>query len=354
MPAVVDVRRRCRDAARTAQRVAFDALVLATGSRAFLPPIEGIEHAVAFRTRHDVRTIRGRTHGARRAVVIGGGLLGLEAARAVANRGIAVTVVHLADRLMERQLDRTAGRMLERALKDQGSTCSARAPPPPSARIASSCSSGEVIEADLVIVAAGVVPEVALAQRMGLEVGRGVLVDDSLRTSVPGVWAVGECAEHRGQLIGLVAPALAMARAAGADVAGVPGAYQPGPVATKLKVAGIDLLCSGELEGDDEVVMLDTREGYYRREVYRGERARRADRARRGAGGRGVPPIRSSAPATASSARRSRRARASRRSRRRTGATHRLRELPREDRVNPRGGGRGWVPGRTARTPESD
>ena len=94
--------------------------MLATGSRALLPPIAGIERAIAFRTRHDVRTIRGRANGARRAVVIGGGLLGLEAARAVANRGIAVTVVHLADRLMERQLDATAGRMLERALREQG------------------------------------------------------------------------------------------------------------------------------------------------------------------------------------------------------------------------------------------
>ena len=129
---------------------------------------------------------------------------------------------------------------------------------------------GEEIYADFVIVAAGVVPEIALAARMGLETARGILVDDSLRTSVPGVWAVGECAQHRGVVVGLVAPALAMARAAGADIAGVPKAYLPGPVATKLKVAGIDLFCSGELEGDDEVVVLDTRAGHYRRDVYRG------------------------------------------------------------------------------------
>jgi NAD(P)H-nitrite reductase large subunit len=130
---------------------------------------------------------------------------------------------------------------------------------------------GRRIDADLVVVAAGVVPEISLARRMGLQVDRGVLVDDSLRSSIPGVWAVGECAEHRGQLVGLVAPAKAMARAAAADIAGTPAAYLPGPVATKLKVAGVDLFCMGELEGTDEVVALDTRAGHYRREVYRGD-----------------------------------------------------------------------------------
>jgi NAD(P)H-nitrite reductase large subunit len=218
-----------------------------------------------------VRTIRGRANGARRAIVIGGGLLGLEAARAVANRGIAVTVIHLADRLMERQLDATAGRMLERALRRQGiDVLCSRA----TTRVLDDgveLSDGTTVEGDLVIVAAGVVPNTDLAKRIGLETGRGVLVDDSLRTNVPGVWAVGECAEHRGVTVGLVAPVLAMARAAGADIAGQPAAYVPAPLSTKLKVAGIDLFCSGALEGDDEVVALDTRAGYYRREVYRGE-----------------------------------------------------------------------------------
>ncbi|RKQ92949.1 ferredoxin-nitrate reductase [Solirubrobacter pauli] len=252
-------------------QLAYDALVFATGSRPLLPPIDGIERATPFRTRHDVRTIRGRANGARRAVVIGGGLLGLEAARAIANRGIAVTVVHLADRLMERQLDATAGRMLERALRGQGIDvlCSTS-----TTRVLDGgveLADGTTIEAQLVVVAAGVVPEVLLAERIGLETDRGVLVDDSMRTSVPGVWAVGECAEHRGVTVGLVAPALAMARAAGADIAGQPAAYVPAPLSTKLKVAGIDLFCSGQLEGDDEAVQLDTRAGYYRREVYRGE-----------------------------------------------------------------------------------
>ena len=266
---VVDARDGVATTAR-GETVPYDALVLATGSRALLPPIDGIERAIPFRTRHDVRTLRGRTHGARRAVVIGGGLLGLEAARAIANRGVAVTVIHLGDRLMERQLDATAGRMLERALREQGIEVRCESMTTAIGEDRVELHSGETIAADLVIVAAGVVPEVGLATRMGLQVDRGILVDDSLRTSVPGVWAVGECAEHRGKLVGLVAPALAMARAAAADIAGTPAAYLPGPVATRLKVAGIDLYCMGELEGSDEVVALDTRAGHYRREVYRG------------------------------------------------------------------------------------
>jgi ferredoxin-nitrate reductase len=188
----------------------------------------------------------------------------------VANRGIAVTVVHLADRLMERQLDRTAGRMLERALRDQDIHVLCNRTTTRVHDHGVELSTGERIEADLVIVAAGVKPEVELAARIGLEVNRGVLVDDALRTNVPGVWAVGECAEHRGVIVGLVAPALQMARAAGADIAGKPAAYLPGPLSTKLKVAGIDLFCSGDLHADDEVIALDTRAGYYRREVYRG------------------------------------------------------------------------------------
>jgi ferredoxin-nitrate reductase len=248
---------------------AYDAVVLATGSRPFVPPIEGIERAVTLRTRHDVRTIRGRANGARRAVVIGGGLLGLEAARAVANRGIAVTVVHLAGQLMERQLDATAGRMLERVLASQGIdvACDAMTTAIHEDRV--ELSTGETIQADLVIVAAGVQPETTLARAMGVQVDRGVLVDDSLRTNIPRVWAVGECAEHRGVLVGLVAPAKAMARTAAADIAGNPAAYLPERSATRLKVAGIDLLCGGELDGDDEVIALDTRASYYRREIYR-------------------------------------------------------------------------------------
>jgi NAD(P)H-nitrite reductase large subunit len=173
---------------------------------------------------------------------------------------------------MDRQLDATAAGMLARALREQGIEvlCERMTTAIHDDRV--ELHDGEAVPADLVVMAAGVVPEVELAKRMGAQIDRGVLVDDSLRTSIPGVWAVGECAEHRGQLVGLVAPAREMARAAAADVAGSPAAYQPGPVATRLKVAGIDLFTMGELDGEDEVVALDTRAGHYRRDVYaRGE-----------------------------------------------------------------------------------
>ncbi len=131
---------------------------------------------------------------------------------------------------------------------------------------------GEELPADLVVVAAGIRPEVDLARTAGLEVGRGVLVDDELRTSAPGVRAVGECAEHRGNVYGLWAPLLAQARAAGASLAGRPGAFQGAIPATTLKVAGIELFCCGrvtEQEGDEEVLALDTRRGRYRRLLVR-------------------------------------------------------------------------------------
>ncbi len=342
--------------ARTAKgEIAYDALVLATGSRPFIPPIEGIERAISFRTRHDVRTIRGRTHGARRAVVIGGGLLGLEAARAVANRGIAVTVVHLAGQLMERQLDATAGRMLERALAAQGIdvACDAMTTAIHDDRV--ELSTGETIAADLVVVAAGVVPEVELARRMGVQTDRGILVDDSLRTNLPGVWAVGECAEHRGMLVGLVAPALAMARAAGADIAGAPAAYLPARTATRLKVAGIDLFCSGELDGDDEVDRarhprrpLSPR-GLPRRGARGHDRARRRARVRRRGRRRSAGlrlQRRHAQPDPGLHGPRGRQADDARH--------HGLRRLRAAGLLTAGRGGRGRVPGRTARTRETD
>jgi ferredoxin-nitrate reductase len=210
--------------------------------------------------------------------------------------------------------------MLERALREQGIdvACDCMTTAIHEDRV--ELSTGETVDADLVIVAAGVTPETSLARRMGVQVDRGVLVDDSLRTNLPGVWAVGECAEHRGLLVGLVAPAKAMARAAAADIAGQPAAYLPGRAATRLKVAGIDLYCSGELDGDDEVVALDTRAGHYRHAQH-DPRLRRRRSPRRPA---------------------------------RHPRRHWLRRL-REGCPGATGrGGRGRVPGRTARTRESD
>jgi ferredoxin-nitrate reductase len=131
---------------------------------------------------------------------------------------------------------------------------------------------GSELPADLVVIAAGVRPEVSRARAAGLPIGRGIEVDDTLRAGAPGVFAVGECAEHRGTVYGLWAPLAEQARVAGAAIAGDPAAFHPVATATTLKVAGIDLYTGGELAGDDEVTLRDTRRGVYRRLVLRGDR----------------------------------------------------------------------------------
>jgi ferredoxin-nitrate reductase len=260
--------------------IPFDSLVLATGSRPVLPPIPGLQYegVQVLRTIEDVHAILGAARPSRRALVVGGGLLGLEAARALNQRGIAVSVVHLADRLMERQLDAGSARLLQRAygqlgigvllehmttevLGDEGGVTALR------------FASGHEIEADLVVFAVGIRPEAELARRAGLEVDMGIVVDDELRTSAPGIWAVGECAQHRGVVHGLWAPILAQARSAGAAIAGVPAALEVITPATRLKVAGIELFCVGTPvagEGEDEVISASTLTGTYRKLVLRG------------------------------------------------------------------------------------
>jgi ferredoxin-nitrate reductase len=256
----------------------WDALVVATGSRPFLPPITGIDapHVRVFRTPGDVDALAEACRGGcSRAVVVGGGLLGLEAAAGLLARGVQVTVVELAERLMPQQLDRGAGAMLERTLVGLGLRT----------RLGRSVSviasdhvlldDWEEIEASLVVVAAGVRPETSLARAAGIECHRGIVVDDQLRTSAPGVWAVGECAEHRGTVYGLWAPLAEQARVAGAGVVGDPAAFHGATAATTLKVAGVDLFAGGSTVtegGHDEILFADTRRRRYRKLVLDGER----------------------------------------------------------------------------------
>jgi ferredoxin-nitrate reductase len=255
------------DARGTAHR--YDALVLATGSRPFVPPVAGAEHARVFRTRADVDAL---ARGGRRAVVLGGGLLGLEAAAGLRGRGRAVTVVEAAPRLMARQLDDAAAAMLgaELARRGIGTLLGALAREiTPSAVV---LDDGTELPADVVVVAAGVRPETGLARAAGVPVARGIEVDDAMRAGAPRVWAVGECAEHRGIVYGLWAPLAEQARVAGAAIAGDPAGFHGAVLATTLKVAGLDLYAGGRAdprEGDDEVVLRDTRRGVYRKLVLR-------------------------------------------------------------------------------------
>jgi ferredoxin-nitrate reductase len=273
-------------AARSAEltdgdRLFYDRLVLATGSTPVVPEMAGIQRpgVHVFRTLQDARQIIESSTQARRAVVVGGGLLGVEAARGLRARGLDVTVVHAAERLMDRQLDAPAALMLERALRALGVKIQlgmqTEAIVGDDRVTAVVFADGREEPADMVVVAAGVRPDVDAARGAGLEVEQAIVVDDEMRTSHPGVYAVGECAQHRDVVYGLWAPLLEQARAAGASLARSPAAFRGVIPATTLKVAGIDLFCGGRSvaqQGDEEVVGLDTRRGHYRRLLLRDDR----------------------------------------------------------------------------------
>ncbi|HVY97129.1 MAG TPA: nitrite reductase large subunit NirB [Solirubrobacterales bacterium] len=239
----------------------FDRIAIATGSEALLPPIPGLDKAgaISFRGPEDCEEIRRRSRPGGRAVVIGGGLLGLEAARGLVGRGMQTSVVHLVERLMERQLDRDGAAMLLPAIEalgvevllERSTTEVLGAYGVEGLRF----SDGREVEAEMVVVAVGIDPRTELARAAGLECGRGIVVDDRLRTSVPGVVAVGECAEHRGVVYGLVAPIVEQARVAADTLLDLPGEDYAGSIQwAKLKVAGIDLVTIGEQEGDAAAV----------------------------------------------------------------------------------------------------
>jgi ferredoxin-nitrate reductase len=253
----------------------YDALVVATGSRPFVPPIPGADDpgVLSFRSLADVRGIEAAARPARAAVVIGGGLLGLEAAAGLRRHRLAVTVIEAAPHLMPQQLDPAAAAMLAKALEGLGIRSVCGVGVSRCGREGVTLQGGEEIEAELTVVAAGVRAETSLARAAGIEVGRGILVDDEMRTSAPSVWAVGECAEHRGTVYGLWAPVAAQARVAGASVAGDATAFQREVAATNLKVAGVSLFAGGADEGEgEELVWIDGRRGVYRRLVLEGDR----------------------------------------------------------------------------------
>jgi len=236
-------------------------------------------------------------------VVIGGGLLGLEAAYGLRRNGMNVTVVHLKPSLMERQLDAVSAGLLAQALRTRGITvltgastsavlgddrvrgvaltegCGAESPEGRGAESPEGRGVGFLrreIPADLVVVAAGVRPNVALARAAGLDCGRGVQVDAAMRTSDPAIFAIGECAEHRGQSVGLVAPIWDMARVCAEQIAGdATSRYLPGVVGTHLKVTGIDTFSAGDFLGDastEAIVFRDLSRGVHKRLVLRGDR----------------------------------------------------------------------------------
>jgi nitrite reductase (NADH) large subunit len=255
--------------------LAFEHAVLATGSDALLPPLPGIDlpGVHAFRDPADCEAIAAATATARRAVVIGGGLLGLEAAYGLVQRGVMVTVVHLVDRLMERQLDAAAGALLLPAIEALGvevllEHATAELLPGDDGRVAGvRFASGAHAPADLVVVSIGIRPRTDLASAAGLRTERGIVVDDRMRTSAERVLAVGECAQHRGVVHGIVAPIHQQAAVAADTLLGLDGPPYEGSVPTaKLKVMGIDLVTAGAAEGARAVVSADA-DGVYRKVV---------------------------------------------------------------------------------------
>lgn len=263
--------------------VGYDKLLLATGSRPVAPPIPGLgfTNVRAFRDIADVEAMAGAAEAGGRAVVIGGGLLGLEAAWGLKRRGMAVTLVHLMPTLMERQLDAAAGALLLRDLEGRGIDffMSAQTEEIAGDKWAEAVvlADGRKLSADFVVLAIGVRPNIDLAKAAKLDANRGVLVGDDMATSDPNIYAVGECIEHNGQVFGLVAPIWEQARVCGARLAGdTDVAYVPPPVFTSLKITGIDVFSAGALaaadDSEEEITLHDARGGLYKKLILRGER----------------------------------------------------------------------------------
>ena len=264
--------------------VGYDRLLIATGSTPFILPVPGndLPGVISYRDIQDTDEMIDAAAKYRHAVVIGAGLLGLEAANGLALRGMDVTVVHISDWIMERQLDRNAGKMLQAALEKKGmkfklSAHTAELVKGESGRVcAVRFKDGSTLPADLVCMAAGIRPNVALAEQAGIHCNRGIVVNDTLQTYDPRIYAVGECANHRGTAYGLVAPLFEQAKVCANHLAmyGI-GRYQGSVTSTKLKVTGIDVFSAGDFSGSDgteDIVLHDPGAGIYKRLVLKDDK----------------------------------------------------------------------------------
>ncbi|WP_422049095.1 nitrite reductase large subunit NirB [Shimia sp.] len=262
----------------TGDVLSYDKLVIATGSNPFIIPLPGhdLDGVIAYRDLEDTNAMiaLGDKPDAK-AVVIGGGLLGLEAAAGLALRGVDVTVVHIMGHLMERQLDEAAGYLLRKALVDKGITvkCSANSQEilGENGKVkALLLDDGTELPCDLLVMAVGIRPSVALASDAGLATGRGIHVDDQMITSDENILSLGECVEHNGDVFGLVAPIFDQAKVLAKTLLGEEAAFVNKEVATKLKVTGCDLFSAGDFadgEGREDIVFRDPARGVYKRLV---------------------------------------------------------------------------------------
>jgi len=267
--------------ARSGRTEHYDRLILATGSDPFIIPVAGkdLPGVVTFRDLDDVDKMLEAASAGGDAVVIGGGLLGLEAAHGLSLQGMKVTVIHLMPTLMERQLDEAAGWLLKTELERRGQTILTQAD---TAEIYGvnrvegvRLKDGRDIPASIVVMAVGIRPSTGLARAAGLEVERGILVDDHMLTSDPAVLAVGECVQHDGNVYGLVAPLWEMCRALADCLTDSPTGYRGSVTSTKLKVSGIDVFSAGDFSGRDgceDIVLRDATRGIYKRVIVKEDR----------------------------------------------------------------------------------
>jgi len=260
----------------------YDKLVIATGSSPFIIPLPGkdLEGVLTYRDLDDVEKMLAVATEKGHAVVIGGGLLGLEAAAGLKEQGMDVTVLHLAPTLMERQLDSAAGFLLQNAFEERGIKVMIKANTHEivgeGGKVAGvKLDDGTLLPCEMVVMAVGIRPSAGLAKEAGLETNRGILVSDDMRTSDPHIFALGECVEHRDQCYGLVAPLYEMAKVTAENLLQGQGEYSGSVTATKLKVTGIDLYSAGDFaQGEDreEIVLRDASGGIYKRLILKDNR----------------------------------------------------------------------------------
>jgi nitrite reductase (NADH) large subunit len=261
----------------------YDRLLLATGSNPFMLPVPGkdLQGVISYRDIHDTNAMISAAETYKHAIVIGGGLLGLEAANGLKLRGMDVTVVHLQGSLMERQLDTVAGKMLQKSLEQRGlkfllEKSTKELIGDADGRVSTiRFTDGTEAPAELVVMAVGIRPNTTLAEASGIHCNRGIVVNDTMQTYDPRIYAVGECVNHRGIAYGLVAPLFEMAKVCANHLGnfGI-GRYQGSVTSTKLKVTGIDLFSAGEFmggEGTDEIVLSDPIGGIYKKLVLKGD-----------------------------------------------------------------------------------